>query len=89
MTKDYTKIGVPPEAATTQPLASNQRLVLMVVRYSGFAFIGAGAWLASGGTSPFPPESSTLIGFAFTAAGVMDVLIAAFLRRQWEKRTPQ
>lgn len=38
---------------------------------------------------PIPPESSTLIGYAFIAAGVMDVLIAAFLRRQWEKRTPQ
>ncbi len=89
MTKDYTKIVAPPGAATEQPLASNQRVALMAIRYCGMALIGAGGWLVVGGTSPFPPESTALIGYALTATGVMDVLIAAFLRRQWAKRTPQ
>lgn len=89
MTKDYTKIVAPPVAATNQPLASNQRVALMAIRYSGIAFIGAGGWLVGGGASPFPPESTALIGYALIATGVMDVFIAAFLGRQWAKRTPQ
>lgn len=85
MTQDYTQIGTSHGAASPRPLAPNQRIVLLAIRYSGVAFLGAGAWLSGGGDSPFPAESSGLIGYAFIAAGAMDILIAAFLRRQWMK----
>lgn len=85
MTKDFTQIGNSQGPGSPRPLAANQRIALLAIRYTGVVFLGVGAWLSGGGTSPFPAETNGLIGYAFIAAGAMDILIAAFLRRQWSK----
>jgi hypothetical protein len=85
MTQDYTRIGQRPAVKTPLPLADRQRYVLRAIYANAAVFLAAGIWLVSGGTTPFPEESTSLIGYSFIFVAVLDGLLAALLKRFWEK----
>jgi hypothetical protein len=92
MTKDFRHIGrtsadsQPPQADTPSAIPeAQQRIVLGTIRAAAFAFIAAGLWLLTGGASPFPEQTSAIVGIALVIAGLADFLAIAVLKRNWSK----
>jgi len=86
MTQDYTRVGQKPESKPQMPsLAQHRAVILMSIYFSAALFFAAGVWLAIGGSVPFPLDQAQLLGYAFIVASVVDIAIAMFTKRYWEK----
>jgi hypothetical protein len=90
MTIDLRQPG-PSEVAAGRPPSSilepGQRIVLLTLYGSAFAFFLAGVWLLLADQKWLAPDIAPMFGFVLIVTAVSDVLAVFVLKRLWSRRT--
>ncbi len=89
MTVDLRQPG-PSEIAPGQAspaIEPGQRIVLLTLYASAFAFFLAGVWLLTADQEWLAPDIAPMFGSVLIATSVSDVLAVFVLKRFWSKRT--